>query len=249
MMELKRRTRPPLVFLHGWGMTAHVWQPLIDRIDVETHVIAPDLPGHGPGDTRVPAGLHNAVDMISADAPRRCVVIGWSLGATVALAWALARPDDVDRLILIGATPCFVQRADWPTGVSPGDFSGFERGMTKDTPATLRRFCALQVKGDARGKGAARELATSTSAEASSRLSWGLDVLRDTDLRRDLEQIAQRVLIIHGENDTLVPVEAAHFMAGAMRMATLNVLSGASHAPLISAPDIVAAGIREFVDG
>ena len=239
--------RSQLVCLHGWGMTSRVWQPVTERLSGEADVFAPDLPGHGDRGTTPPSNLEEAVGMIADVAPRRSTVIGWSLGATIALAWALYRPEDVERLILIGATPCFVQREGWSSAVTTDDFSAFKQGVHADAQATLRQFCALQATGDKGGRNLARELATSISKAPSSGLLWGLDALEQNDLRLCLGEITQPVLLIHGANDALVPLEAAEVVKHQIAVCDLKVVAAAGHAPLVSAPDSVVVGVREFL--
>lgn len=241
--------RPHLLGLHGWGMTPRAWQPLTDRLSPNIRMDVPDLPGHVEGRSRLPATLSDAVAMIAADVARPVTLLGWSLGALIALAWVLERPADIDRLILLCASPCFVRREGWECAVSPGDFAGFEHGIRDDVEATLKRFCALQAAGDAQGRILARVLTGMTSSAGASDLAWGLGLLKTSDLRLRLGEIQVPVLVIQGAKDALIPTEAAEFLVSRIPRAELRLVEGASHAPHVSRPEIVAGAISGFLDG
>lgn len=101
---------PPLVMLHGSGPTSLQLLPLISRME-RSHVVAVDRPGFGLSDAHAWAG------------PRRKAAVGWldtvldalglgsvdllgsSAGGTWAIWYALANPDRVQRLVLVGAPP------------------------------------------------------------------------------------------------------------------------------------------------
>lgn len=96
---------PHFVLAHGFTQTARSWDTvrslLASRMPDATYT-AVDMPGHGDaGDVR--GDLWAAADHL-VDVGGSGVVIGYSMGGRVALHAAIARPDDVDRLVLIGAT-------------------------------------------------------------------------------------------------------------------------------------------------
>ena len=75
-----------LVLVHGWGMNAGVWEPLLPLLEKEWHVTAIELPGHG--ESAAPDGgadISAWADALLDTAPGRAVWLGWSLGAQVVL--------------------------------------------------------------------------------------------------------------------------------------------------------------------
>ena len=66
------------------------------------------------------------------------------------------------------------------------------------------------------------------------------------DLRAQLPQIQLPVLVIHGEHDRLLPLDAARWLVGQLPNARLHVVSGAGHVPTVTHPDEVAAAIDSF---
>ena len=240
--------KAPLFFLHGWAMTPAAWQPLIEALgteDFESH--APVLPGHDGNATNVMPTLAAWADTLALALPAGAAVIGWSLGALLALELARTRPDRVKRLILLGATPCFVSAPDWPHGLDAALVASFTDGYTDQPDQTLRRFLALQTLGDASRRQLLPQLEAATVPHAGHplpALADGLKILAESDLRLQLAEIEQPVHLIHGSDDALMPLEAAHWIKTALPNARLTVYERCGHALPLSRPEDCAALIR-----
>ena len=91
-----------ITLLHGFTQTAECWGSIADQLATSHPILAIDLPGHG-GSAEIRGDLTQSAAMI-ASAITPSIVIGYSLGGRIALHLALAFPDLVERLVLIGAT-------------------------------------------------------------------------------------------------------------------------------------------------
>jgi 2-succinyl-6-hydroxy-2,4-cyclohexadiene-1-carboxylate synthase len=96
-----------LVLLHGFGGTHHAWDGVVELLDRERYRPLPlDLPGHGAqADAPQPISFAGCVADVLAASPERFALCGYSLGGRVALHVALAAPERVARLVLIGVNP------------------------------------------------------------------------------------------------------------------------------------------------
>lgn len=96
-----------LVLLHGFSGTRHAWEGVVGRLPAERYrALALDLPGHGSAAAhRWPITFDACVGAVLDQAPDRFVLCGYSLGGRVALHVALAAPERVTKLLLIGANP------------------------------------------------------------------------------------------------------------------------------------------------
>jgi pimeloyl-[acyl-carrier protein] methyl ester esterase len=236
-----------LVLIHGWGLHGGVWTGLAPSLDGFDHRLAPDLPGHGAAPCP-PEGfsLDAAADSLAPSMPHGCTVLGWSLGAMVALTLARRHPAKVGALVLVAATPRFTRAGDWPCAVDPAIFDGFARDLAEDYRQTLTRFLALQVRGGTASRGTLRHLRALLFArgEPSPRaLAAGLDVLRRADLRAELAEIGQPALVIAGERDRLVPAAASRRLAVALPRGRYVGLPDAGHAPFLSHPEAFLAAL------
>lgn len=249
-MQMNVATRG-VVLVHGWGSGASVWESLAAELRPRRPVTMPDLPGYGAAPTCTPYTLEAIVGGLARSAPRRCDVVGWSLGALVALAWAQRAPQQVMRLGLIAATPCFVQRVGWKHAAAPAVLARFSEGLAANRAGTLRRFVSLEAQGDARAKQVARQLREALAARdgpAPEALAAGLRLLLETDMRGALASVTQPALVIHGERDGVAPLAAGEHLSRCLPNARLLVVPGAAHAPFISQSRTVAAALLDFLD-
>lgn len=110
MHYLRAGEGPLVVLLHGWPQTSHCWRYVLPELARTRTVVAPDLRGYGRTDKPTAgydkrtmasdvAGLVESLGFGSA------TVIGHDRGARVAHRWALDRPDQVDRLVLLDVIP------------------------------------------------------------------------------------------------------------------------------------------------
>jgi pimeloyl-[acyl-carrier protein] methyl ester esterase len=239
-----------VVLLHGWGYSARVWDELAGRLARRFRVHAPDLPGYGSAPPCAPYTLAALAATLARAAPRRCHVVGWSLGGEVALAWAARAPRQVVRLALIATTPCFARRPGWPCATPAPVLAEFGHSLAADRGGTLGRFVGAQGKGDARRRRVAGVLERAVARDASSAvLAAGLAILAAADLRPVVSRLRQPVLVVHGARDRIVSPVAGRRLAGLPPLARFCLLRSCGHAPFVSRPRQVAALLGEFFDG
>jgi pimeloyl-[acyl-carrier protein] methyl ester esterase len=227
-----------VVLLHGWGLHGGVWAQLIPALAAHFRVTVLDLPGHGRS-PELPAeySLKNLVELIAPILMGPAIWIGWSLGALIALRAALDKMGTVRKMVLVAATPRFVQDREWRCAMPASVLQQFAQDLTRDYPATLRRFLSLQLGTGAQSRTLLRELRHLLLMRPEPRpaaLQAGLDLLRDTDLRAELPLINIPAQLIHGARDKLVPLAAAQYLAARLPHARLAVLPAAGHAPFLS---------------
>jgi pimeloyl-[acyl-carrier protein] methyl ester esterase len=240
---------PDLVLLHGWGMNGAVWDDAACELAQHFRVHCVDLPGHGASHACAPCTLDALTEVLAAALPRRVAVCGWSYGGQVALNWALRVPHQIDRLVLIAATPRFVRGADWEWGIDAAVLEGFAQGLARDCRATLQRFLALQAQGDTHPRAILRRLRGQILAHGepdAAALGAGLRLLKEIDLRDRLATITQPALILHGERDGLVPLAAGKYLQRVLPDAIIEVYAGTAHAPFLAQPQRAARRIKEF---
>ncbi len=242
-------SKPCLALVHGWGMNARVFDELAVLLAAAFEVRALDLPGHGGRDDAAGNTLRGWADELVQQLPDNTILLGWSLGGQVAMRAALDHPHKIARLVLLASTPKFVAAEDWPHGMAPAALQDFGAALLAEPEATLLRFLSLQTRGMPGQKTLLQRLrqtllaAPPASAEA---LAGGLAMLRDTDLRAELPQLAQPVLVLHGALDTLTPPAAGAWLAEALPRARHIAFCRAAHAPHLSHAAEVAAAIGRF---
>jgi pimeloyl-[acyl-carrier protein] methyl ester esterase len=248
---------PALVLLHGWGLNVRVWDPLAQALGGRLRLIAVDLPGHGHSPWQpAHATARRQVQCISAAvAPllghKPYALLGWSLGAELALQWASARPQSLERLVLFAATPRFTSAPDWPYGAPADRLERLAQGLRSDYRRTVSDFLELQVRGSASGERVLAQLRAALFAHGGARpeaLAAGLDILRETDLRAVMGDIDIPALVVAGQYDRVLLPAASRALAQAMPRARYVEIRRAAHAPFLSHAREAAALMTEFLE-
>jgi pimeloyl-[acyl-carrier protein] methyl ester esterase len=236
-----------LVFLHGWGTHPVIWAPLLEYFPD-----AQALPLPGYAQSAAAFSLEGMAEHIASQLEEGTWLVGWSLGAQVAAQAAQASPGKVSGLILIAATPCFVNRPGWPHGVASEVFDQFAASLAQDYAGTIRRFLSLQAQGSSEMREVLSQLRRRLLDQprpAAGVLEAGLEVLQGADLRESLLKLGMPLTLIHGTGDKLAPLAAARWMADAVPHARLHEIQGAGHAPFLSHPRQVAGIIESAAHG
>ena len=242
---------PDLVLLHGWAMHSGVFAGLAEALAPWFTLHLVDLPGHGHShDSALPVALEPVVDALVSRVPN-ALWAGWSLGGLFALHAAATRPQAVDGLAMLCASPRFVRGDDWPLGMSPEIFRGFALGLRSDYRATLDRFIALEAFGSDGARSEMRMLRDevfSRGEPAAHVLADGLGLLEGSDLRASLPSLTMPTLWLAGRRDRLVDPRAMQAAAAQVPRADVTVVEHAGHAPFLTHVDEVAAALSRFGD-
>jgi pimeloyl-[acyl-carrier protein] methyl ester esterase len=227
-------------------MHSGIWGDLPMHLAKHCRVTTLDLPGHGRSALNSDRGMINEdislslsalTDSVAALCPGPAIWLGWSLGGLVALNAALLQPSKVAQLVLVGATPKFVQAPDWPHAMPVETFAEFAQGLARDYRATLLRFLSLQAGNSDSARALLKTLRTEMFIHGDPQpeaLAAGLAILEQTDLRANLEKIRVPALVVHGSHDRLAPPAAGAYLAAQLPHAHYHCLEGAGHAPFLS---------------
>ncbi len=228
----------PLVFLHGWAQSQQIW--FMQREQFPDALFL-NLPGHGGAED---ADADQWVNAIAEQLPEEpCLLVGWSLGGMLAIQIAAAFPNRIAALALVSTTPRFKASNGWMHGSSDEIFEGFKVAISSGSPKALSRFFALMLHGEEinrRDYNAIAKAAIDREKGVSpSGLEEGLKLLEQLDLRPLISDILQATLLMHGENDAVVPVEAGRWLAEQIQPPTfrLQLFGNCGHAPFLTQPE------------
>jgi pimeloyl-[acyl-carrier protein] methyl ester esterase len=239
----------PLVLLHGWAMHGGIFAPLLPYLQQHFQLYLVDLPGAGHASTEIfepDACVQQLLDL--ALRLPGAAWLGWSLGGLLATEVALRLPACVSTLVLVGSSPCFLARPDWPHGMPASTFAQFGANLQQDWRAVVQRFLALEALGSVHEKQELRWLQETVFARgepAPAALQAGLSLLQQTDLRARLRQLQVPSLWLGGSRDRIVApaaLDAAALLCGG----DVQILPRAGHAPFLTFPAEVASALIAF---
>jgi pimeloyl-ACP methyl ester carboxylesterase len=220
--------RPPVVLVHGLGVSHRYLLPLAGRLAGEFQVAVPDLPGFGRSQKprrvltigELAGALEGWMDAVQLDS---ATLVGNSMGCQVIAELAAVRPERVDRAVLIG--PAMDPRAS--------------------TPAAQIR---LLVRDAVREPLSVLGIAVADYVRCGPRRMWQtFRYALEHDMAGRLQQMRCPTLVVRGEHDALASAEWVQTAVRLLSDGRLSVVPDAAHAAHYSAPGAVARIVREFV--
>ena len=233
----------PIVFHHGWPLSADDWDSqMLFFLSEGYRVIAFDRRGHGRSDQTdhgndMDTYASDTADITEALDLRNAIHIGHSTGGGVVARYvAGAEPGRVAKAVLIGAvTPVFGQTESNPNGIPMEVFDGFRESLSRNRAQFYLEipsgpFYGFNREGAEVSEGLIRNW-WRQGMQGSAKAHYDcIKAFSETDFTEDLKAIGLPVLVMHGDDDQVVPFEAsAALTVEIMSNATLKVYEGASH--------------------
>ena len=236
----------PVVFVHGFGTEAVVnWAAQLGPARRHFRVLAPDLPGFGRsqrvvGEATIALQVACLRDLLDHLGLRRASVVGHSMGGWISLAFAVAHPERVDRLVVVDAAglrfdpDLTLQRVLLPE--TAADVAGLIAANFQ-RPPWLPRFVLRDVLRTCR-----REVETRT--EILRQLVYGNEFVDDA-----LARITAPTLVVWGRSDVITPLAVGQRLAAGIPNAELVVFDDCAHSPNVERPRRFNALVFEFLRG
>jgi len=253
----------PIFFHHGWPLSADDWDTqMLYFLDKGYRVIAHDRRGHGRS-TQVSDG--HDMDHYAADAAavvehlelRNAVHIGHSTGggeATRYVAQHGQKRDRVAKLVLIGAVPPIMlktaanpgglpievfddlrkalanNRAQFYVDFASGPFYGYNRPGAKASQGVIENWWRQGMMGGAKAH------------------HDGIKAFSETDFTADLKSINVPTLVMHGDDDQIVPIaDSAPLSAKLLKNSTLKIYEKFPHGMCTTRADVINPDLLAFI--
>lgn len=253
----------PIVFHHGWPLSADDWDAqMLFFLAKGYRVVAHDRRGHGRS-TQVDTG--NDMDHYAADAAavaehldlRNAVHIGHSTGGGEVARYVAQYGEPQGRVakaVLISAVPPIMVKTDKNPGGLPIEvFDGLRSALAAsraqfflDLPTGP--FYGLNRDGAKIEEGVIRNWWRQGMMGGAKAHYEGIKAFSETDQTEDLEAISVPTLVLHGEDDQIVPIaDAALLSVKLLKNGTLKTYPGYPHGMITTHADVINADILEFI--
>ena len=242
-VDIRGKGTETLVFIAGLGGTTRYWESRLQSIEGRYRIVLVDLLGFGRSPKpwmqytveRQVAALHDAIQSFAP-----FTLVGHSLGALIAVAYAAEHPEKVKNIVPIGM-PYFGSEAAayryMRGGSVQGGFVYTSVALTMITCILTRRLFGWLLPYIIRSvpREVAEDLVKHTWRSSTSSL-W--DVVYRYDIRSDLERLPTRIrpLFIHGDEDIMAPVGAIEGLVRDHPAWRVEVRPGIDHHPFLRDP-------------
>ncbi len=244
----RRGAGPRLVLLHGFTQTGRLWGPFGNRLAERHELLAVDLPGHG-GSSAVDADLTRTAALVVAAAGEGPYdLLGYSLGARVALHVALEAPPGLRRLVVIGATAGIADPTARAARRSRDEELADRLERSGDVAGFLDRWLANPMFAGLPPEASGRsERARNTAAGLASSLRRAGTGTQEP-LEAPLGAVPTPTLVVAGATDHRF-VAAGRRLVAALPAATLSLVPGAGHAAHLEQPALAARTVGSWLAG
>lgn len=259
------RDAQPIMFHHGWPLSADDWDTqMLFFLENGYRVVAHDRRGHGRS---AQVGDGHDMDHYAADAwavvealdLRNAVHIGHSTGGgEVAryVAWHGEPAGRVAKAVLVSAVPPIMVRTDaYPGGLPVDVFDGLRQQLAANRAKFFHDLPAGPFYGFNRPGAEVLEPVVLNwwrqGMMGSAKAHYdGIKAFSETDQTDDLKAISVPTLVLHGEDDQIVPIDnAGRLSARLLQNGTLKTYPGLSHGMLTVNADTLNPDLLAFVKG
>ena len=232
----------PVILIHGWPLSSKSWEPQVSALlDAGYRVITYDRRGFGKSGASLDGYDYNSLtadleELISNLDLQNVVLVGFSMGGGEVVRYLTNNgSDNVAKVALISSIiPLVKQREDNPDGVPEGDLNEILENVKKDRVTFLESFhknfynygllsqsvSQAELDYDWSIASNASPIATLKCAE-----SWA-----NTDFRPELQNVTVPTLIVHGDDDKVVPISTAGDQAAkGIPNSEYHIIEGAPH--------------------
>lgn len=255
----------PIMFHHGWPLSSDDWDTqMLFFLQQGFRVVAHDRRGHGRS-AQVSDG--HDMDHYAADAfavvqhldLRNVVHIGHSTGGGEVARYVARHGEPAGRVakaVLVSAVPpIMLKTSAYPGGLPREVFDGFRAGvagnraqMFMDVPAGP--FYGFNRPGAQVHPGVVQNWWRQGMTGSAKAHYEGIKAFSETDQTEDLKSITVPTLVMHGEDDQIVPIDnAARLSVKLLKNGTLKTYPGFSHGMLTVNAEVINADLLAFIKG
>ncbi len=250
----------PIVLIHGYPLSGRAWERQIPGLVEQGHrVIVYDRRGFGRSSQpwtgyNYDTFAEDLQKVVTALSLKEFALMGHSMGGGEVVRYiGKFGSKNVTQAIIVSGIPPYLRKApDNPEGVDGSIFDGIKKAILADRPAFMTKFFADfynldKLKGTLISEDDVHaDWNTAVSASPKATLdcvdTWG------TDFRNDVKRIDVPTLIVQGDADRIVPLEASgKRMPGLIKGSRLVVVEGGSHGLAWTHADQVNQAVKEFL--
>lgn len=245
----------PIVFAHGFGTNQQTWRYVAPAFAAQNQVVLFGLVGAGQSDktaydfTRYQTLDGYVTDLLALlralDLPK-VVYVGHSVSGMIGVLAAIREPDLFDRLVLLAASPCYVNDGAYAGGFDPNDLEELLGFLDRDYLSWSNTVVPTLVGGDMRPELLDDLLTSFTSVDPAIARQFAKATFL-SDYRAVLAQLRVPALIVQCADDSIASPTVGQYLHEHLAGSTLTILDTEGHYPHLSAPVATIAILERYL--
>lgn len=241
----------PMVLIHGVGLRGEVWAPQVAAFCARRRVVVYDTLGHGRSDlppepTTLDAYVSQLEGLLDALDIARAAVVGHSMGAAIAAAFAIDRPARVSALAAL--CPVYARSAEGRAAALARAQTLARCGPAATIDATLARWFGDDTSAEGKGRKEILRGWLSSAHPVGYARAYAAFVSADEALAGRLGRLEAPALFLAAEHDPHSTPKMARRMAAEAPRGRVSVVPGARHMVPFVSPEAVNAPLGEFLE-
>lgn len=245
-----------IICAHGFGCEQSMWQYITPAFAEKYRLVLFDYVGAGGSDLQAYhkekySTLHgykqDIIDIMNEMNLEKVIFLGHSISSMIGMLVAIERPELFEKMIMIGPSPCYLNKEDFNGGFEESDvrellemmemnFSGWASYMA---PVGMGEEAAPQLTEDL------EKVFVSTNPKIAREFA---EVTFFSDYREQLPQLQTNTLILQCAEDSIVPKHVGDYLHQSIENSQLVVMNAKGHYPHISHTSETAAIIADFIE-
>lgn len=244
-----------MIFAHGFGTDQTAWDEVSAAFEADYRIIRYDNVGGGNADPAAYSfykytSLHPYADdllmICEAFDVKDAIIVAHSVSSMIAILAGLRQPACFSQLVLLGASPRYLDDDGYHGGFTQNSLDELYRSMSTNYHAWVSGF-AQAVMANPERPSLSEDFATGLYRLRPDVAQAVVKVIFQSDNRQYMPEVQHRTLIMQTKEDVAVPMDVAHYLHKNIANSELAIVDATGHFPHISAPAEVISLIKGFI--
>lgn len=245
----------PMLFAHGFGCDQHMWRFVTPAFEDDYRIILFDYVGSGKSDyasynperyQSLQGYAQDILDICEALDLQNVILVGHSVSSMIGLLAAIEKPSRFSHLIMVGPSPCYINKDGYIGGFEHKDIEGLLETMEKNYIGWAN-FLAPQIMGNTDRPELGQELTDSFCSTDPVIASQFAKATFFSDNREDLSKLKTPSLILQCAEDIIAPSQVGDYLHQNLPNSTLKQMKATGHCPQLSEPEETIQLIQDYL--
>lgn len=244
-----------LILAHGFGTDQTSWKHIVDAFKDKYRIILYDNVGGGKSDPdafspnrydSLDAYAQDLIDLCNSLEINDAIIVAHSVSGMISLLASIKQPDLFSKLILIAASPRYLNDVDYVGGFDQPTLDELYDTMANNYYAWVSGFATATMANPDKPH-LAENFAKSLAEIRPDIAQSVLRVIFQSDYRSSLAKLTRETALIHTKEDLAVPREVADYLHAHIQNSTLQIINATGHFPHISAPQELENALKQLI--